>query len=367
MSHSSIAGIIFTNVHDELMENFTAHRSMASIPFGGRYRLIDFPLSNLVNAGVTNVGLVIKEKYRSLLDHVGSGVAWDLDRKHGGLHLMPPYNTSGAKRYNGYIESLYGAMDFVNRCNAEYIVTYNSDVVANVDIDKVLKSHIKNNADITVVYTNGIRSSARDDEVELKFDNDGRLSGFEASTGEDKVVDYSISIMLFSKKVLCDNVKQAYIDNELYIDDIIEKFRVFGYKHNGFSAVMNGQKDYYDANMKLLESEVRKDLFCKERPILTKTRDDMPTRYGTQSIVNNSIIADGCVIEGTVKNSVLFRGVKVEKGAVIENSIIMQGAYIGANTTLDYVISDKNAKISNGITIKGTAENTFFIRKNQAL
>lgn len=367
MSPSKVAGIVFTNVHDELLDQLTNHRSMASVPFGGRYRLIDFPLSNLVNAGVSNVGLVIKEKYRSLLDHVGSGIYWDLDRKNGGLHLMPPYNTRSAKRYNSYIEALYGAMDFVKRCNAEYIVTYNADVVANVDIAGLVKAHIEKDAEISVVYTNGVRPVAHNDAVSLTFDTDGRISGYAENLDENEPSDYSMSICLFNRDVLCRLVEQAYIDDEIYPEEIFKKVRVYGYRHNGFAAMMDSASGYYEATMKLLDNNVRRDLFRADRPILTKTRDDMPTRYGTHSVVQNCFIADGCVIEGTVRNSVLFRGVKVEKGAVIENCILMQGSRVAADVQLDHVIADKNSSIGEGMIIKGTAKKTFLIKKNQTL
>lgn len=367
MSPSKVAGIVFTNVHDELMEQLTEHRSMASVPFGGRYRLIDFPLSNLVNADVSNVGLVIKEKYRSLLDHVGSGIYWDLDRKNGGLHLMPPFNTRGAKRYNSYIEALYGAMDFVNRCNAEYIVTYNSDVVANVDIAGLVKAHIEKDAEISVVYTNGVRPAVRNDAVSFSFDTDGRISGYDKKVDENTPSDYSMSIFLFNKDVLCRLVEQAYLDDEIYTEEIFKKVRVYGFRHEGFAAMMDSSSGYFDATMKLLDPEVRRDLFRTDRPILTKTRDDMPTRYGTHSVVQNCFIADGCVIEGTVRNSVLFRGVKVEKGAVIENCILMQGSKVSADVQLEHVIADKNASIGEGMIIKGSAKKTFLIKKNQTL
>ncbi len=369
MSASAVAGIIFANVHDELMLGLTERRSMASLPFGGRYRLIDFPLSNLVNAGVTTIGLITKENYRSLLDHIGSGTHWDLDRKNGGLHLMPPYNYVGAKRQRSYVDSLYSAMNFVERSNADYIVTYNADIIANVDIADAVLSHVKNNADITIIYNHGILPENHTDLATLSID-DGIVNeiSFEKSEGE---VDFGLGIFVYSKEALKKIVERGYDHNDDSIYDSIRKakdqFKIRAYNHKGFVAVMDSGKSYYEANMKLLDSNVRRDLFNKERPILTKTRDDMPTRYGTKSKVSNSFIADGCVIEGTVKNSVLFRGVTVEKGVVVENSILMQGTKIGANTKLDYVISDKNAVIGDEMTVKGNAEKPFLIQKNQTL
>ena len=367
-----VAGIVFANVNDELMPKLTSHRAMASVPFGGRYRLIDFPLSNLVNAGVSNIGLVIKEKYRSLLDHVGSGLYWDLDRKNGGIRLMPPYNTRKAKRYSGYIEALYGAIDFIKRSNAEYIVTYNSDIVANVDISSAVNSHIKNSADITVIYTNGKKPQALKNSVSLNFGENGKVKGINVEPDADGNVDYSMGIVIFSRDIIVKIIKNAYDTDCTEVDaegiaELINKLNVYGFCHEGFSMQLASEDCYYNANMKLLDVNVRRELFREDRPILTKTRDDMPTRYGTKSLVKNSFIADGCVVEGTVKNSVLFRGVKVEKGAVVENSILMQGTSVSKDTVLDHVVSDKNAVIGEGMVIKGTQVNNFFIEKNQTL
>lgn len=369
MSASAVAGIVFANIHDELLNELTANRSIASVPFGGRYRLIDFSLSNLVNADITNVGLITRENYRSLLDHVGSGLYWDLDRKNGGLHLMPPYNFGVLRRHASYIESLYGALDFVRRSNAEHIVVCNADVVANVDISAAVKAHIESKSDITVVYTNGIRPANRPDLPVLTVEN-GEVTEISLKSSSENEA-YGIGITVFSRDAIYEAVERGYDENDRSLFESVRKLlrgrKISGYPHNGFFAVMNSGKTYFEANMQLLDADVRNDLFSKQRPILTKTRDDMPTRYGTKSIVNNCFIADGCVIDGTVKNSILFRGVKVEKGAVIENSILMQGTAVGANSQVNYVISDKNAAISSDTTVKGTEKKPFFIKKNQSL
>ena len=365
MRMSAVAGIIFTNVHDEMMEQLTEFRSMASIPFGARYRLIDFPLSNLINAGVYNVGLVIKEKYRSLMDHVGSGIYWDLDRKNGGLHLMPPYNTRSARRYSSYIEALYGAIDFVERCNAEYIVTYSAGVVANVNLSGAIESHVKNNADITVLYHK--KPGLSEISVGLSMDDSNRVT--EVFSDNDQS---TLGIMIFKRDVLLKLVRQAYQNDSTDISPkdvagIVEKMRVFAFCHEGYAAIMHSKESFYEANMRLLDADIRHDLFCKDRPILTKTRDDMPTRFGTDSVVKNAFIADGCVIEGTVRNSVLFRGVKVEKGAVVDHSILMQGAEVKAQAVVDHVVSDKNAVIGENMILKGTEQKALMIGKKQTL
>lgn len=369
MNAASVAGIVFANVNDELLSELTANRSMASVPFGGRYRLIDFPLSNLVNAGITNVGLITKENYRSLLDHIGSGIYWDLDRKTGGIHLMPPYNFGAVSRRASKIEMLYGALDFVRRSNAKHIVLCNSDVIANVDISAAVKAHKKSGADITIVYTNGVRP---DNHTELPVIslNENIVTDVLLQNGSDEV-NFGIGVTIFSSSAISEIVERGYEENHSALFEPVSsmknRLKIIGFRHKGFYSVMDSGKSYYNANMCLLNREIRNQLFNKERPILTKIRDDMPTRYGLKSKVTNCFIADGCVIDGTVRNSILFRGVKVEKGAVIENSILMQGTTVGSDSSIEYVISDKNAAVGTNITVRGTADKPFFIMKNQAL
>ncbi len=372
MISSSVAGIIFANAHDETIERLTQKRSIASVPFGGRYRLVDFCLSNLVNAGVSNVGIITKEKYRSLMDHLGSGIHWDLDRKSGGIRILPPFNVRRVRLYQNHVEALYGAMDFMVRCNAKYIVVYDARTVANIDIGEVIKTHVNSNADITVVCRRGLEITNSDNTMALDVNKEGRvtLTGFPAVIGVDDC--RSMGIYVFNREKLIEIVKNSYeTGGDTINDDLISAnlntLKVMAYEHKGYTAIMDCPKAYRRANFELLDREVRKDLFNPERPIYTKTRDDMPTRYGTQSSVTNSLVAEGCVIEGTVKNSVLFRGVRVEKGAVVENSILMQGVTVNKDAILDNVVSDKNAVVSEGMVIKGTEEKAFFVEKNQTL
>ena len=372
MRASAVAALVFANSNDELLGNLTEKRSMASVPFGGRYRLIDFILSNLVNAKVYNVGIITKGNYRSLMDHLGSGIYWDLDRRNGGLRILPPFYTNKTRRYTGYIEALVGAIDFIKRSGSQYIVLCEPCFVANLDIESALKSHIKNEADVTVIYAEGKAPEKLPNKLCFTFDDQNRVNQIGIPEDSEAVTNYGLGTLIFNSDKLIKLIKEAY-DNEGYgvYNDIlkpnVKSLKIYGYKHTGYVAAMDSESAYYEANMKLLEQSVRSDLFNTNRPIYTKTRDDMPTRYGTKAIVKNSFIADGCVIEGTVKNSVLFRGVKVEKGAVIENSIVMQGGSIGENTKLNYVIADKNSAIGSDMILQGNDKKSFFIKKNQII
>lgn len=372
MRASAVAGIIFANTNDNFLRKLTAHRSMASVPYGARYRLIDFALSNLVNAGISNVGIITKEKYRSLMDHVGSGFYWDLDRKSGGVYLLPPYLTSGVKRYNGTVDALYGARDFIKRSQSDYYVLYDADILTNIDISAIIKSHISNNADVTLVYHNGPLPEKSDDTMILSLNSENQVSKIDFSLEAEEDVKYAMGITVISRETLIKLVSSAYEDdlvsfNKDVLAKKIKQLKIMGYEHKDFVASLRSTKSYYKANMDLLNPDIRHQLFDSNLPIFTKTRDDMPTRYGTKSNVKNSIIADGCIIEGTVKNSILSRGVKVEKGAVVEDCILMQETFVGKDAKVYNVIADKNAKIGENMVLKGSSSKQFFVMKNQII
>lgn len=371
MIQSTVSGLIFANADDSKLKRLTAERSMASVPFGARYRMIDFALSNLVNAGVSSVGIVTKENYRSLMDHVGSGISWDLDRKNGGLFMIPPYYKTGVKRYTGTISGMYAASDYIERCNSEYMVLCNSHIIANVDITAALEQHKETDADITMVYHNDNLPQESYEKLVFSLDNDKRITEISFDAEEGKV-SFGIGITIINRELLLKLIDEAVSDELVnFTRDVIAKklksLKVYGFEHKEFIAVMDNGHTYYQASMALLDRTVRKQLFNSERPIYTKVRDSMPTRYGTKSNVTNCLIGDDCVIDGTVKNSIIFRGVKIEKGAVVENCILMQETEVGENAQLDNVIADKNAVIGEGMILKGTEDKHCFINKNQVL
>ncbi len=370
MRASAVAGIVFANAGDNLLKRLTSKRSVASVPFGARYRLIDFSLSNLVNAGITSVGIITKENYRSLMDHVGNGVHWELDRKNGGLYLLPPYLTSGAKKYNGTVDALYGARDFIKRCKSEYFVICHANVLANIDISAAVEEHIAKEADVTIIYQNGIVGAENSDNLALKLNKENRVTHIDYNLSAGTKTAYGVGVTIINRDLLLDLTEKAYEEDLLSFSvDVLAKkvkqLKIYGFEHSEYAAFLKSTDSYYQASMDLLDATVRRQLFNPKRPIYTKTRDDMPTKYGTKADVKNCLIADGCIINGTVKNSILFRGVKVEKGAVVENCILMQETSVGEGAQLNNVISDKNAAVGEEMVLKGTAQKHFFIKKNQ--
>lgn len=368
MIKNEVMGILFTNVHDEYLGELTAKRAVASIPFGARYRLIDFALSNLVNAGVSKVGVITKSNYQSLMDHIGSGKYWDLDRKKGGLFILPPYNTTESGFSESKIDALGGIMTFLRRSSEKYVVMCDANVVGNIDIDAVIEYHKEKQADVTFVYKSGAGSDNDHDKISFKVLKSGAIKDIRVDDSDSKTSNYSLHILVLEREKLIELIKEAQSKNLKHLtkDVFMAKegeLKYFGFKANTYATVINSREAYVKANFDLLDPKVRAELFCPERPIYTKNRDNMPAKYGIEAKVTNSLVGDGAVIHATVKNSIVFRDVTVEEGANIENCILMQGCTVKANATLKHVAADKNSVVSEGSEISGNKNYTVIIPK----
>lgn len=371
MAHSAV-GVIFSNIHDDNLPELSRHRTMASVPFGGRYRLIDFTLSNIVNSGITTVGIVTKNNYQSLIDHLGSGKDWDLARKDGGIILLPPYSNETDAPYTTRLEALMGITGFLNRRNEDYVVITDCDGIARVDLQEILRFHEEKQADITMVYHEETEAAQSSYYITLQPDEMGRIKGLKINPKLKKEkYNLYVNIMVMSREFLINTIQDAVTRGlSSFGRDILAKnvdtLRIFGYKFNGYYATISSLQNYYSHSMELLSREVRDELFGA-RDVYTKIRDSAPSKYAAGAVVKNALVSDGCVIEGTVENSILFRGVKVEKGSVVKNSIIMQDTVIGANVDLDCVITDKNVVIRDGRHLAGCEALPYFVGKGRML
>ncbi len=371
----SVAGLIFSNIHDSAVPEFTNVRTMASIPFGCRYRLIDFPLSNMVNSGITKIGIITYNNYQSLLDHIGTGKDWDLARRSGGIKILPPfitaYDGSGSSHlYSTRLEALLGVTNFISRCSEDYLVLSDCDGICNIDLSSVIDYHISNNADITIVTR--ILDS---DEYGVKgmtaitADENGAVTDASAYIGGTLYAEVSTNIVVVGRMFLLGALRDAAAHgyNHFFKDIVarrIGRARIFRYLYNKTYIHITSLESYFRSSMRLLEPEVRQGLFNVENmPIYTKLRNSSPTRYCPTANVTNSYIADGCVIEGTVENSIIFRGVRIGKGTTVKNCVLLQDTFTGNNVSLNCVITDKNAVICDGRMLSGHSTMPFFIPK----
>ena len=376
-SNANAMGIIFPNSYDSLVPELVSNRLMASIPFASRYRMIDFLLSSMVNSGIDNISIVLRQNYRSLMDHLGSGREWDLTRKNGGLNIIPPFSVRGIKVYSGRVEALYNILPLLRSSKEKYVVLADANIAANIRFDEVIAEHEASGANVTMLYYKAdlstrsgyTRKDTDDFYYTLQLDEDSRVNEIHINAQDVGVQNHSMNIYVVDREFLITQVEDATVRGKIYFErDVLlpnlDKFLVKAYEFTGYVALINSIKSYFDENMALLKQENADALFAGNN-IYTKVRDDNPTRYTATAQAKNIMAADGCVIEGTVENCVLFRGVKIAKGAVVKNCILMQDTVIAENTTAEYLITDKNVTITANQEVKGTTSYPMYIAKRK--
>lgn len=368
----STIGIILTGGRNSRLKELSLERSIAAVPFGGKYRVIDFVLSNMVNSGIVNIGVITQYNFRSLMDHLGKGREWDLDRKTKGLFIFPPYLSEyGTGWYKGTADAMYNNLTFLLRSDAEYVVIGQGYAIYNMDFNPMLEQHIEKNADITI--------ACRD--LSDFSENDKKLMGIVEINGDSRIVDFrekplipktnlgSMGVYIVRRKFLIDLLQESASKGQTeFVQDIIvrntDNLRIYAYLFNGYWRPVSNIQLYYRTNMELLNPKVRQELFMNTRKIFTKVKDEAPAKYNEEANVKNSIIADGCIIEGKVENCVLFRGVRINKGAAVKDSLIMQGAMIEENVSLHHCILDKGVTITKDKSLNGDSEWPLIVGKN---
>ena len=368
-------GIIIGFDSNNDLRELSEHRPVASVPFGGRYRVIDFMMSNLVNSGCYQVAVLMRDKYQSLLDHLGSGKDWDLSRKRGGMFLLPP-NAFAPKssplvteNYRTSLEALGSISDMLNKNKSEHVLICSADIVANIPLDEVMKEHKKSEADVTIVCTKNPEGGAFDmflglsprHEVE-DIRNGDNMGG--------KCKYKSMGIYIMKRKYLQSLLSDCVTHNlRSFERDAMQHVfkrgdKVHGYVFDKYSAKIENVKGYFSASMDMLDKDIRDQIFLKNRPILTKIYDEAPTYYGEDAEVSDSLIADGSRIEGTVENSIIFRGCTIAKDAVVKDSIVLPNSSIGEGVELSYVVTDKGVTVRENRKMMGSATYPVAIAKN---
>ena len=369
----NVMGIIFAN--DANMGDLSHQRTMGSIPFGGRYRQIDFHLSNMAAAGIRHIGIISRQNYQSLINHVGSGEEWGLELEEGGLEYLTPYAMSSTHSYRGKLETLYYAMSFLDYGpDDEYVVMADSAILCNIDLNSVLTAHIASGKDITVVTKTGIADGKKQLDLAIRLDAKGEIA--------DMAVDYvapsdylaSMDLFVLTKSLLRKLVRECIARNLFHMDrDLVlgswqqGTVSVNVYTFPGLALFNETTEEYFRNSLALLDKNIRHDLFYYNHPVFTKVRDRVPSYYGEDAAIDNCIVADGCMLEGRVCNSVLFRQVSIKEGAEVESSLVMNDTVVGENCQIKYAILDKDVTVRPGTKLIGTPTKPIIIKRGETV
>ena len=356
---NGLHGIIFSYEKRNNLRELGEIRSAASIPFGGRYRVVDFALSNLVNAGVTDVGVVLNGRYQSMLDHLGTGKVWDLSRKRGGLRVLPPFNYQkdwGVMPFRGKIEALAGVRTYLDTIRQDYVALMDGDLVVNLPLADIFEEHVKSGADVTVVCGND--SFATEDGTYFEKNSEGRITEVLYNLHTPRGYR-GLEVYILSTQLLKDLVDECAAKDQFSWRKELQTRKnslyLRSYIWSGFAAQIRSVQEYYDRSMQLLNPAIRAELFCPERPIRAKGADKSSTYLGPEGKCVNSLVAEGCRIEGTVENSILFPGVVVEAGAVVRNCVLFKETVVRRDAQLSYIIADKDVEVLSNRTLMGHA------------
>jgi len=372
---NSTMGIVLAKDAENKLGDLTSERAEMAVPFAGRYRFIDFILSSMVNSGIHNVGIVTHTNYNSLLDHLGSGKEWDLDRKLTGLFILPPHGKTGTIRQPaGNIEELYRVMYYLRRSKEKYVLLSEKNIICNMTFDDALKFHMSKEADVTIIFNELNKKLDREtvDLTTIEIDKNSRVTNMEIHPRLARSSKASMGIYI-TKKILLENLIEECISNgltDLEFDLLkrnIGNLRIFGYEYDGFVIRMNSIRSYFRNSLSLTNKDVMDELFGKENRIYTKVKDEVPTKYGKNAKISNCLVADGCRIDGQVSNSVIFRGVNISKDVVVSNCIIMQGSEIHEDSVLENVILDKEVIVRCGKRLTGQPDYPVVIAKGAVI
>lgn len=349
-------GVIDASADNIQLKEITRTRSVVAVPFGSRYRIVDFLLSNMVNSGIHNIGIITQNHYNSLMDHLGTGKEWDLNRKRGGLHIFPPYGGSDNQGwYRGSVDAIHSVMGFIMDREQRYVLVSGSHMICKLTFDDAFQYHIDKKADITILYKKmkDIQQYELKNNTLVDVDKECRVVDMQINPVIPRSNNIYMNIYIIDKELLDYLLDECRSHgNSDFVKDILLRklntLNIYGYEYEGYLACIDSINAYYRHNMDLLDHSIREELFSKSGIVYTRVKDEVPAMYSDEAVVKNCIVADGCIVEGEVENSVLFRGVKVNSGAKVKNSIIMQGSEIYEDAVLENVILDKEVIIRKG-------------------
>ncbi len=364
-------GIILSNMNDGLVAEMTKERTMSAMPFGGRYRMIDFVLSSMASAGICRIGVATNENYHSLMNHLGTGRDWQIPRKRGGLSLLPPYSRKDYTVYQSRLQALNGLKSFIELGGEEYVVIADGDNIYNLPFKDVLAFHKKTGSELTAVGSrmDFSRLSARERTI-FETDENGRVRAMKQKEYLQGMHLLSLNTWVIGSALLTELLQQAQKEDlASFVQDVVgrmcEKRRVFCYVYDGYYGSADSLSNYLMSNLDLLDENVRASLFDRKgHPVYTRSANAPSTKYLKGARVINALIGDGCIIEGEVVNAVLSCGVHIKSGSIVENSVLMDDVVVENGAHVHYVVADKRARISEGATVAGYSKQPLYIKKS---
>lgn len=369
----NVMGLIFANIYDSSLGELTNKRTMASLPYGGRYRQIDFTLSNMANAGIRHIGIITKYNYQSLMNHIGSGEEWDLELEENGLEFLTPYSMGHTDSYRGKLEAIHSANFYLSLAHEDYVILSDAGVLCGIDLNEVLEAHIASGKDVTVVTKAGVCNGSRLVDLAVKLNRKGEIADMAVDYCAPE--DYQASMGMFIlKRELLMNAAEECVARNLYRferDFILrcwdkKQLTLNAYPFKNVALFNESTAEYFHNNLALIDENIRKDLFRDELPIYTKVRDQVPCFYDENCEIDDCIVADGCMLQGVAEHSVLFRGVKLREGAHVKNCVVMADTVIGKGAELEYCILDKNVTIGEGVRLIGTADHPVVLKRGES-
>ena len=375
MAMKNVLGMIYTGEKDSFLRELTLMRAIAAMPVAGRYRVIDFLVSSMVNSGMKNVGVIMQKNYHSLMDHLGSGKEWDLHGKNDGLYILPPFLTrENVGVYSGSLDAIHSNFGYLRRSKQEYVLLCNSLIVFNADFNGMFDAYQRGGADVSILYTKNPAMRRPEYGTYFDIDDEGIITDVEIDPTKPRYENTCMEVFLLKKSLLMDLVDRGAAHG--YHDltrDVFQRLirdagmRVTGYEYKDVCYRMDSVQSYFQFNLDVINPDIRHALFNKDRPVYTKVRDELPARHQENARVSDSIVADGCIIDGAVEHSVLFRGVKIGKGAQVKNCVIMQDSQVEEGAQLENCILDKQAVIKKGGRLIGPSGYPIVISKNMTI
>lgn len=359
-------GIINLDENENKVTDLIKQRTLPSIPIAGRYRIIDFVLSNMTNSGIESIGVFMKRKSRSLIDHLTNGRPWDLHRKRDGLRIFnfgeydPTYDD-----VHNFIENI----EFIRNGRKDYVLISPSYMICNIDYNKIMDEHKKSDTDITIIYKSIEKDNKKFYDCDfLKINNKNEVTEiYKTNNNEDS---HNLSMEMYIMKTnLFINIINESITNGLYrkikdyIKNNLNSLKVIGSEFKGYLSCINSVNAYFNSNMDLLDEKINSEIFYSDRPIYTKVKDEGPTKYSNSSNISNSIVANGSYIEGEVSNCIIGRRVHIREGSIVKNSIVMQNSVIGMNSIIDNVIVSKGSRVAEKKELIGRKNRPITIQK----